>query len=52
MTDKERCVWCTAPNGKTDITFAVIDDDLGQYVKGELIKYCPFCGKELEDNER
>ena len=42
------CPWCQNHKGKTDLNFSVIDDDFGQYVKGSLIKYCPFCGRSLE----
>lgn len=51
-TDKrDVCRWCSRLNRKgkiiTDVTFAVIDDDFGQYVPSLKIKYCPFCGRRL-----
>lgn len=42
------CPWHQNHKGKRDISFSVIDDDFGQYVKSSLIKYCPFCGRSLE----
>lgn len=52
MTDNERCRWCTAPSGKTELDFSVIDDELGQYVPVWMINFCPFCGRELKGNDR
>ena len=41
------CPWCH--NGdRNKIEFSIIDDDCGQYVKPSMIKFCPFCGKELK----
>lgn len=49
MTDREKlCLWCQNRNtGTTDLSFSVIDDDFGQYVRPSMIKYCPFCGRKL-----
>ena len=47
MAEIKICWWCQNRNGKTDISFAVIDDDFGQYVPNSLIRFCPFCGREL-----
>lgn len=33
---------------KAYLQFSVIDDDFGQYVHPKIIKYCPFCGRELQ----
>lgn len=46
MTNK-KCAWCQDHNGKIDLDFSIIDDNFGQYVHRDLIKYCPFCGKRL-----
>lgn len=51
MKDK-RCAWCTNRNGKTDLQFSIIDDDFGQYVHPKIIKYCPFCGRELQKQKQ
>ena len=42
------CPWCQNKKWKTDLQFSVIDDDFGQYVKTSMIKFCPFCGRSLE----
>lgn len=47
MSDK-RCCWCTNQRGKTELSFSIIDDDFGQYVHPNIIKFCPFCGRELK----
>ena len=47
MADNEICLWCTDKSGKTDLDFSIIDDNFGQYVLRRMIKYCPFCGREL-----
>ena len=47
MTELKNCLWCQNNKGKTDLQFSVIDDDFGQYVKGSLINFCPFCGRDL-----
>jgi hypothetical protein len=43
------CLWCTNRSGKTDLTFSVIDDDMGQYVPANRLKYCPFCGRNVRE---
>ena len=45
------CPWCHNNKGKTDLNFSVIDDDFGQYVNHSLIKFCPFCGRKLEQED-
>lgn len=52
MTDKlKHCLWCQNRKGETELQFSVIDDDFAQYVKISMIKYCPFCGRKLvEEN--
>lgn len=50
MTCREKpkhCSWCADHKGRTDLNFSVIDDDFCQYVKNSMIKFCPFCGREL-----
>ena len=47
MNNKNRCHWCTDDKFKTDIGFSIIDDASGQYVHSKLIKFCPFCGRDL-----
>ncbi len=46
-TERPKCGWCQDVNGKTDISFSIIDDDFGQYVLPSQIKFCPFCGRSL-----
>lgn len=54
MTDKLKpCPWCHNHKGKSELQFTIIDDNFGQYVHEKLIKYCPFCGRKLsEENDR
>lgn len=41
------CPWCH--NGdRSKLDFSIIDDDFGQYVEPRMIKFCPFCGRELK----
>ena len=47
MAKLKNCLWCQNNKGKTDLQFSVIDDDFGKYVKGSMIKFCPFCGRDL-----
>ena len=47
MAKLKNCLWCQNNKGKTDLQFSVIDDDFGKYVKDYLIKFCPFCGRDL-----
>lgn len=46
---KKPCLWCQNSKRKTKLTFSVFDDDFGVNVRKELIKFCPFCGRRLED---
>ena len=46
------CTWCHNNKGKTELQFSVIDDDFGQYVKDTMIKFCPFCGRSLEPQNK
>lgn len=49
MQDKlKKCPWCQDHKGRTRLDFSVLDDDFCQYVHTEMIKYCPFCGRKLE----
>lgn len=48
MADPKLCPWCHDRKGNTDLRFSVIDDDFAQYVKNTLIKFCPFCGRDLK----
>lgn len=41
------CPWCNNHKGEDELSFTIIDDDCGQYVTEKLIRFCPFCGKEL-----
>ena len=51
--NKTRCPWCTDPRGRTELGFSIIDDDFGQYVHYNMIKFCPFCGRKLiDDNQK
>ena len=54
MTDKLKpCPWCHNHKYKPELQFTIIDDNFGQYVHEKLIKYCPFCGRKLsEENDR
>ena len=45
---KNRCPWCTNEKFKTDLDFTIIDDGIGQYIPSKLIKFCPFCGRDLK----
>ena len=45
------CRWCKNHKGKSELQFSVIDDDFGQYVRESMIKFCPFCGRELIRSE-
>ena len=47
---KPRCPWCQDDWGNTDLDFSVIDDDFGQYVRYQMINFCPFCGRSLKDD--
>ena len=49
MPKKKHCGWCTNTRGSTDISFSIIDDDFCQYVPYKMIKFCPFCGRNLEE---
>lgn len=49
MDDKKYCPWCQDKSGKTDLGFSVLDDDFAQWVHIDLIKFCPFCGRELKN---
>ena len=42
----DRCCWCTDTDGNTAVNFAVVYGK--DIVPPVFIKYCPFCGKELE----
>lgn len=46
------CRWCQNHNGKTDLSFAVVDDDYPHHIPERLIKFCPFCGRELEERQK
>lgn len=48
---KSYCRWCQNQNGKTDIDFSVVDDDFGAFVHPAMIKYCPFCGRNIKGGE-
>ena len=50
MTDY--CNWCQNHKGKTNLNFSIIDDDFGQYVHPKLIKYCPFCGRKIQEESK
>ena len=52
MTDKLKpCLWCQNHKGETELQFSIVDDDFAQYVRNSMIKYCPFCGRKLvEEN--
>ncbi len=41
----DRCFWCTDPDGKTAIRFAVVSGK--DIVLPVFVKYCPFCGREV-----
>lgn len=44
----DRCFWCTDPDGKTAVNFAVVEAKRPeQYVHPVFIKYCPFCGRKV-----
>lgn len=49
--EHEYCPWCQDSRGKTDLDFSILDEDFCQYVSSKLIKYCPFCGRNLSDNK-
>lgn len=49
QSEKKRCVWCQRENGKTDLDFTIIDDSFAQPVHPNLIKFCPFCGRALQE---
>jgi sarcosine oxidase delta subunit len=52
MTEKIiPCPWCNNHKGEDELQFTIIDDDCGQYVTEKLIRFCPFCGKELKERE-
>lgn len=46
--EKHICRWCQDSKSRTSLEFSIIDDDFGQYVHPSLIKFCPFCGRELK----
>lgn len=48
--EEKHCEWCTASDGKVDPVFAVVTDDYGEPITD--VKYCPFCGRSLEENGR
>lgn len=46
------CQWCRPSMFKTDVSFSIIDDDLGQYVPVRLINFCPFCGQRIGGSQK
>lgn len=50
VKNEQQCVWCMDTNGCTDFDFGVIDDDIGMRVPERFIKYCPFCGRKIDDD--
>ena len=51
-TKPDICAWCTNSRGKTDLSFSIIDDDFCQYVRYDMINFCPFCGRKVKEDER
>lgn len=47
LNEKNRCHWCTNEKFKTELDFDVVDEASGQFVHPKLIKFCPFCGRNL-----
>lgn len=51
MNEKITCPWCSV-NGKPlkayQLEFSVLDEDFGQRVPMSMVKFCPFCGREIE----
>lgn len=47
FTEKNRCHWCTNEKFKTELDFDVMDDTSGCFVHQKMIKFCPFCGRNL-----
>lgn len=50
VKNERRCAWCTDTNGRTDLDFGIIDDGLGMRLPERFIKYCPFCGRKINDD--
>lgn len=41
--NKQGCAWCKAE-------YTIIDDDFGQPLHPNYVKYCFYCGKKIEEN--
>jgi hypothetical protein len=48
LTMPDRCFWCTDPDGKTAVHFVVVKGDT--VVLPVFIKYCPFCGRKVRND--
>lgn len=44
---EQECAWCKDYNKPNWDSFGVLDEDFGQYVHPNMVKYCPFCGRRL-----
>ena len=54
--DEKKCPWCHKHRKKEivsmkkhEVEWSVIDEDFGQRVNKNLIHYCPFCGRCIDD---
>lgn len=47
MSDKQ-CLWCKNGN-RNRCEFSVFDEQFGQFVHPNMVKFCPFCGAKMED---
>lgn len=54
MSEKKSCPWCKEvkkPGEQYKLEWTVIDDDFGQPVHSNLIRYCFSCGRALYKEE-
>lgn len=52
MDELKPCPWCYSHGKKLkkrDVEWSVVDDNFGQFVHLNMIHYCPFCGRYLDD---
>ena len=48
---KSECPWCHDGH-KCYVDFSVFDEDCLEFVHPKLVKFCPFCGRNIEGGEK